>query len=136
MRVQEELDQLTYKINGAIFEVNRVLGAGFLEKVYENALVLELNRQRLKAKSQVPISVSYKGDIVGEYTADILVEDKVILELKAVDSLQKVYEAQILNYLKATGIKVGLLVNFKHPKAEVKCRNGVRNGVGPSQPIE
>jgi len=120
MNVQEELDQLTYKINGAIFEVNRVLGAGFLEKVYENALVLELNRQGLKAISQVPISVRYKDALVGEYTADILVEDKVILELKAVDRIQKVYEAQILNYLKATGIKVGLLVNFRHPKAEVK----------------
>ena len=120
MSLQEELDQLTYKINGAIFEVNRVLGAGFLEKVYENALVLELRNQRLKADAQVPISVFYKDEVVGEYLADILVEDKVILELKAVDQLQKVYEAQILNYLKATGMKVGLLVNFKHPKADIK----------------
>jgi GxxExxY protein len=108
MSVQEELDQLTYKINGAIFEVNRVLGAGFLEKVYENALVLELRNQGVKAEAQVPISVFYKNEVVGEYLADILVEDKVILELKAVEQLQKVYEAQLLNYLKATGIKVGL----------------------------
>jgi GxxExxY protein len=120
MANQDILDELTYKINGAIFEVNRVLGAGFLEKVYENVLVHELKKQGLKAESQVSISVSYKGDIVGEYTADIMVEDKVILELKAVDKIQKVYEAQIINYLKATGIKVGLLVNFKHPKAEIK----------------
>ena len=120
MSTREELDQLTYKINGAVFEVNRILGAGFLEKIYENALVLELKSQGLKAESQVPISVSYKGDIVGDYAADILVEDKVILELKAVDKIQKVYEAQIINYLKATGIRVGLLVNFKHPKAEIK----------------
>jgi GxxExxY protein len=120
MANQDILDELTYKINGAIFEVNRVLGAGFLEKVYKNALVHELKKQGLKAESQVSISVSYKGDIVGEYTADIMVEDKVILELKAVDKIQKVYEAQIINYLKATGIKVGLLVNFKHPKAEIK----------------
>ena len=120
MNAQEELDQLTYKINGAIFEVNRVLGGGFLEKVYENALVLELRNQGLKADAQVPISVFYKDEVVGEYLADILVEDKVILELKAVDQLQKVYEAQLLNYLKATGIKVGLLVNFKHPKADIK----------------
>ena len=110
MTAQEDIDQLTYKINGAIFEVNRVLGAGFLEKVYENALVLELRNQGLKAESQSPISVLYKGEVVGEYLADILVEDKVILELKAVDQLQKVYEAQILNYLKATGIKIGLLL--------------------------
>ena len=120
MSVQEEIDHLTYKINGAIFEVNRILGAGFLEKVYENALVLELNNQGLKAESQVPISVIYKGKVVGEYLADILVEDRVILELKAVEKLQKVYEAQLLNYLKATGMKVGLLVNFKDPKAEIK----------------
>jgi len=120
MSVQEDIDQLTYKINGAIFEVNRVLGGGFLEKVYENALVLELRNQGLKAEVQAPISVLYKGELVGEYLADILVEDKVILELKAVDQLQKVYEAQLLNYLKATRIKVGLLVNFKHPKADIK----------------
>ena len=120
MSVQEDIDQLTYKINGAIFEVNRVLGGGFLEKVYENALVLELRNQGLKADAQVPISVFYKDEVVGEYLADILVEDKVILELKAVDQLQKVYEAQLLNYLKATGIRVGLLVNFRYPKAEVK----------------
>jgi GxxExxY protein len=120
MSAQEELDQLTYRINGAIFEVNRVLGAGFLEKVYENALRVELKKQGLKADSQVPISVKYKDEVVGEYLADILVEDKVILELKAVDKLQRIYEAQLLNYLKATGIKVGLLVNFKHPKADVK----------------
>ena len=120
MSVQEDIDQLTYKINGAIFEVNRILGGGFLEKVYENALILELRKQGLKAESQSPISVFYKDEIVGEYLADILVEDKVILELKAVDQLQKVYEAQLLNYLKATGIKVGLLVNFKHPKADIK----------------
>jgi GxxExxY protein len=117
---QNNLDQLTYKINGAVFEVNRLLGAGFLEKVYENALVLELKKQGVKAESQVPILVRYKGEVVGEYTADVLVEDKVILELKAVDKLQKIYEAQLLNYLKATGVKIGILVNFKHPKAEIK----------------
>ena len=120
MAITDNLDELTYKINGAVFEVNRILGAGFLEKVYENALVLELKKQGLKVESQVPISVIYKGNVVGEYTADILVEDKVILELKAVDKIQKIYEAQLLNYLKATGIKIGLLVNFKHPKAEIK----------------
>ena len=120
MSITDNLDELTYKINGAVFEVNRILGAGFLEKVYENALVLELKKQGLKVESQVPISVIYKGNVVGEYTADILVEDKVILELKAVDKIQKIYEAQLLNYLKATGMKIGLLVNFKHPKAEIK----------------
>ena len=115
-----ELNDITYAINGAIFEVNRVLGAGFLEKVYERALIIELRERGLKAESQTPIVVRYKDQIVGEYYADVVVEDKIILELKAVDQLQKVHEAQLLNYLKATGFNIGLLINFKHPKAEIK----------------
>ena len=98
----------------------RELGGGFLEKIYEKALIVELRNRGLKAESQVPIKVKYKGIEVGEYVADIVVENQVILEIKAIDSLQKIHEAQILNYLKATGIKIGLLVNFKHPKAEIK----------------
>ncbi len=115
-----DINDITYAINGAVFEVNKVLGAGFLEKVYEKALLIELQRRGLKAESQVPLTVSYKGEVVGEYYADIVVEGQVILELKAVEQLQKIHEAQLLNYLKATGFKVGLLVNFKHPKADVK----------------
>jgi GxxExxY protein len=115
-----DINELTYQINGARFEVNYTLGAGFLEKVYETALVVELRKRGIKADSQVPIQVSYKGIVVGEYFADILVEDKVIIELKAVEELSKIHEAQLLNYLKATGVKVGLLVNFKHPKAKIK----------------
>ena len=115
-----DLNDITYAIRGAVFEVNRILGAGFLEKVYEKALLLELRMRGLKADSQVPIKVYYKGNIVGEYIADILVEGKVIVELKAVQNLEKIHEAQLLNYLKATGIQVGLLENFKHPKAEIK----------------
>ena len=115
-----DLNDITYKINGAIFEVNRELGAGFLEKVYENALLIELINAGLKAEKQVPIKVKYKEREVGEYFADIVVENRIILELKAVKSLQKIHEAQLLNYLKATGIKIGLLVNFTHPKAQIK----------------
>ena len=115
-----DINELTYKINGAIFEVNRVLGSGFLEKVYEKALMVELKLRGLGAKSQVPVSVDYKGENVGEYFADIVVENQIILELKSVYSLQNIHEAQLLNYLKATGYKVGLLVNFTHPKAEIK----------------
>ena len=115
-----ELEELTYQINGAIFEVNKVLGSGFLEKVYENALLMELRRRGLNAEAQVPIQVSYKAEVVGEYFADIVVENNVVLELKAVQHLDKVHEAQILNYLKATGYKVGLLINFTHPRAEIK----------------
>jgi len=113
-------EDLTYKIRGAIFEVNRILGHGFLEKVYENALMIELKEKGLKAESQVPISVQYKKKEIGEYFADIVVEDEVILELKAVESLQKIHEAQLLNYLNATDFKVGFLVNFTHPKAAIR----------------
>jgi GxxExxY protein len=115
-----DTNDLTYKIRGAIFEVNKVLGHGFLEKVYENALMVEFRLQGIKAESQVPVEVLYKGEEVGEYIADIVVEDQIILELKAIDSLQKIHEAQLLNYLKATGYKLGYLVNFTHPKAEIK----------------
>ena len=118
--IKMNLDDITYGINGAIFEVNRELGVGFLEKVYENALMVELESRKLKAESQVPITVRYKGVEIGEYFAGIVVEKQVLLELKAVDSLQKIHEAQLLNYLKATGYKIGLLINFTHPKAEIK----------------
>jgi len=115
-----DINELTYAINGAIFEVNRVLGGGFLEKVYERALLVELHNRGLAAEPQVPLVVKYKGVIVGEYCADILVEEQVLLELKACEKLTGIHEAQILNYLNATGIKLGLLVNFQHPRAEIR----------------
>ena len=115
-----DINEITYEINGAVFEINRVLGSGFLEKVYQNALMVELESRGLKAESQVPIKVLYKDNVVGEYIADILVEEKVIVELKTVKSLDRIHEAQLLNYLKATGIQIGLLINFTHPKAEIK----------------
>jgi GxxExxY protein len=115
-----DINNITYATNGAVFEVNRILGSGFLEKVYENALLIELKTRGLKAESQVPVKVFYKEKTVGEYIVDILVEKKVIVELKTVEKFDKVHEAQLLNYLKASGIQIGLLVNFKHPKAEIK----------------
>jgi GxxExxY protein len=115
-----DINDVTYAINGAVFEVNRILGPGFLEKVYENALLVQLKRRGLKAESQVPIKVFYKENAVGEYIAEIFVEKKVIVELKTVEKLDKIHEAQLLNYLKATGIQVGLLINFHHPKVEIK----------------
>jgi GxxExxY protein len=115
-----EINELTFRIRSAVFQVNRELGSGFLEKVYENALLIELKNSGLKAEAQVPIKVRYKGHEIGEYFADIVVEDRVIIELKAVESLQKIHEAQLLNYLKATGYKIGLLVNFTYPKAQIK----------------
>jgi GxxExxY protein len=115
-----DINDITYKINGAIFEVNKILGPGFLEKVYENALLFELKDRGLEAAKQVPIKVPYKENLVGEYFADILVENQVIIELKTVENLDNNHEAQLLNYLKATGIKVGILVNFKQTRAEIK----------------
>ena len=115
-----DINDITYKINGAIFEVNKILGPGFLEKVYENALLLELENRGLEANKQVPIKVTYKENIVGEYFADILVENQVIIELKTVKNIDKNHVAQLLNYLKATGIKVEILVNFKQTRAEIK----------------
>ncbi len=115
-----DIDELTYLINGAVFEVNRVLGAGFLEKVYENALVAELSKVGLIVENQVPIIVKYKNQRVGEYLADIIVERKVILELKAIENLKSVHTAQLLNYMKACDYRYGLLVNFTYPKATIK----------------
>ena len=115
-----DVNDVTYAIRGAVFEVNRVLGPGFLEKVYENALLIELQRRGLRVETQVPIKISYKDNPVGEYVADMLVEGKVIVELKSIEKLEKLHEAQLLNYLRATGIRVGLLVNMKYPRAEIK----------------
>ena len=118
--MSRDINDITYSINGAVFEVNRVLGPGFLEKVYENALTIELKNKGLTVENQIPIKVVYKGKPIGDYIADILVENKVIIEVKTVRKIDKIHEAQLLNYLKATGIHLGLLVNFRHPKAEVK----------------
>jgi GxxExxY protein len=115
-----EINDITYTINGAAFEVNRVLGSGFLEKVYENAFLVELKERGLSAESQIPVKVFYKKKVVGEYIIDVLVEKKVIVELKTVEKFDNVHEAQLMNYLKASGIQVGLLINFKHPKVEIK----------------
>lgn len=114
------LRDLSYQVMSAAFEVQNTLGAGFLEKVYENALVLELSRRGLRAEPQKEIQVLYKGEPVGLYFADILVEDELLIELKAMESLSKIHEAQVLNYLKATGKKLGLLINFSKTKLEYK----------------
>ena len=112
--------ELTYRIRSCVYEVYRELGHGFLEKVYENALIREFQTQGIKSKSQVAMSVSYKGDMVGHYIADLLVEGRVIVEIKAQINLPASAEAQLLNYLKTSGLEVGLLVNFVFPKATVK----------------
>ena len=112
--------QLSHQILAAAFEVHNILGYGFLENVYEKALLQELRSRGLKAESQTEIKVSYKGKEVGSYCADIVVNDYIILELKAVEMLNKAHEAQLLNYLKATNKKIGILINFGKDKVEYK----------------
>jgi GxxExxY protein len=108
------------QINRAIFEVSKELGGGFRETVYQNALMLELKKEKLDARSNVPVKVKYKGVPVGEYLAHIVVEDQIILDVTMVDELEKVHETQLINCLKATGYKVGLLINFANEKAEIR----------------
>lgn len=112
--------ELTEKIIGAAFEVHRELGAGFLEKVYENALAHELRSRGVTAAAQAEIEVRYKGEPIGVYFADLLVDGCVLVEVKATSGLDPQHEAQLLNYLKATGIKVGLLLNFGTRRLQVK----------------
>jgi GxxExxY protein len=113
-------EELTGKILEASFQVIRELGAGFLEGVYQNALLVALRQKGIKAEPRVPLLVRFRGEVVGEYFADLLVEGKVIVELKAVKALAPEHQAQIINYLKATGIEVGLLINFGNPKLEYR----------------
>ena len=111
---------LTYRVIGIAMKVHSDLGSGFLEKVYENAIMVLLEKEFIKAEQQKEIVINYYGKGIGNYVADILVDEKIILELKTVDKLTDIHSAQIINYLKATGIKVGLLVNFKNSKLEYK----------------
>ena len=111
--------ELTEKVIKAFYTVYNVLGYGFLEKVYENALLLELAKANISVLGQAPIRVFYEGKVVGEYFADLMIEDKLVIEIKATSALIAEHEAQLLNYLKATKLEVGLLLNFG-PKPEVK----------------
>ena len=113
-----ELDELTSKIIACVYTVANTIGAGFLEKVYENALALELKKSGLTVQQQSAMQVVYKNVVVGEYSADILVNNHVILELKAISGLDNNHQAQCMNYLKATNLHVCLLINFGKPKVE------------------
>lgn len=104
--------ELSYKIVGFAMQVHRELGYGFLEKVYENSLMILLRENGIKAEQQVPIKVYFHGQIVGDYIADILVEDSVIIELKVIEKITKFQISQTINYLKATNLKLALLINF------------------------
>ena len=113
-------DSLTEQIIGCAYTVGRALGSGFLEKVYENALLHELRKNNLKVESQKPIQVYYDGIVVGEYFADIVVNAEIIVELKAVKTMDKIHLAQCIHYLKATNNKLGLLINFGASSVQVK----------------
>jgi len=104
--------ELTNKVIGCAYKVYTELGAGFLEKIYENALVIELKQSNLRVSQQYPIKVYYKDIVIGDYFADLVVEDKIIIEIKAISDLNKAHEVQLVNYLKATRKEVGLLINF------------------------
>ncbi|MHC4233294.1 MAG: GxxExxY protein [Planctomycetota bacterium] len=117
---EEELihKELVYEVVGCAMKVHRELGYGFLEKVYENSMMVLLNKKSIKAKQQFPVPVHFENVIVGEYFADFMIEDKILVELKTVEKIANVHFAQVLNYLKATGIKLGLLINFGPRKLE------------------
>lgn len=109
---------LAYKIIELAMEVHNKLGYGFLEKVYENAMVVLLRRDGVESKQQHPIRVLFEGEVVGDYFADLLVEDKIIVELKAVEKMADAHKAQTLNYLKATGLRLAILLNFGKERVE------------------
>jgi GxxExxY protein len=113
-------DSLTERVLAAVFEVSNTLGAGFLEKVYERALLSELALRGISAAAQASFTIVYKGHNIGEYCADILVENVLVVELKCVEHLASEHTAQCLNYLRASGRTVCLLVNFQRPKVEWK----------------
>lgn len=119
-RRADALNGITEGIIGCAYRVGNTLGPGFLEKVYENALALELRRAGLHVEQQISVKVHYDGVVVGDYVADLLIEGAVLVELKAVKKLEAVHMAQCLNYLKATDHKVCLLLNFGTPRVEVK----------------
>ena len=113
-------EQITKNVIGCAFEVINELGVGFLESVYEKALLLALRQKGLSAISQHPAKVMFRGECVGDFYADILVEEKVLVELKAVKAIAPEHQAQVINYLNATGIEVGLIINFGNQKLEYK----------------
>ena len=127
VRDEAYYNSVTEQIIGCSYKVANILGAGFLEKVYENALAYELEKSGLIAVSQKPVRVYYDGKLVGEYVVDLLVNDEIIVELKAIKKIDEIHIAQCLNYLKATRKKVALLINFGNSKVQVK-RVVVGNG--------
>ena len=115
-----ELESLIKKVTQCVYNVRLQLSSGFLETVYQKALLIELSKQNIQAEAEVPVDVYYDDSVVGEYRADIVVEKKIILEIKAIQHLLPVHEAQLVNYLTATKIDCGLLINFGGERLEIK----------------
>lgn len=115
MKRSEKQDPLTYQIIGAGIEVHKVLGPGLLERVYEDAICIELAERKLQYERQKLINLQYKGHIIGDLVADLIIEERVIVELKAVERLLPVHTAQLMTYLKLTNLNLGLLMNFNIP---------------------
>ncbi len=117
---KDELNTVSEKIIGAAYKVCNTLGPGFLEKVYENALAHQLKKDGMRIEQQKPIKVHYDNIVVGDYFADLIAEGTVIVELKTARRIEDIHLAQTLNYLKATGLKLGLIINFGKPRVEIK----------------
>ncbi|MEN6623049.1 MAG: GxxExxY protein, partial [Smithella sp.] len=115
----QDVNDIINRTSGAVIEVNKELGSGFPDKVYENALILELRKQGLRSRSHVPVKVKYKGVDVGEYFADVVVEDQIVIDIMTVDAVQKTHKVDLINILRATNYKIGLIVNFINQKAEI-----------------
>ena len=134
-------DELTHIIIGCAYKVHNTLGPGFLEKIYENALRIELEKAGLCVKQQQPIKVRYDGVIVGDYFADLWIDKDLIIEVKAIQALLKEHEAQLVNYLTATGVNNGLLINFgpsvqvKRKFREYKPKTPLMNAILPTRSI-
>jgi len=115
-----EKEDITHKVIGCAYQVYNNLGFGFLESVYRKAMVIEIESSGLRAAQESPLQVRYRDQVVGDFFADLLVEDELIVELKSVERLGKIHEAQLVNYLAATGIDIGLLINFSLTGVDVK----------------
>ena len=115
-----KFEELTEKIIGCVYRVYNTMGSGYLESVYEKCFIIELEKNNLHSEAQKPIVVYYQEIEVGNFIADVIVENKIVIEIKAVKQLIKVHEVQLVNYLTATGIDIGLLINFGNEKIEIK----------------
>ena len=115
---RESVNEVARRIIGAAYEVGNVLGPGFLEKIYERALLRELGMRNVPVRSQAAFLVIYKGQLLGDYIADLLVEERVLVELKCADAFSNEHMAQCINYLKVSGLRLALLINFGRPKVE------------------